>query len=97
LVHPCILLDPLEVKLVLELPHLVDLLIEVILREVQGSIQPPDVLAHLHTISIVFQLGEIHGHLLNKLSVLRDHVKQRVVRESGLKRVQLLLGEGLLI
>jgi hypothetical protein len=79
LVHACILLYPLDVKLILKLPHLIDLLIEIILREVQCRIQPPDVLAHLNTISIVFELYDIHLNLLNQLSVLRDHIQQRVV------------------
>ena len=97
LVDPCILLYPLDIELILELPHLIDLLIQIILSEVQGCIQPPDVLAHLHTISIVFELDDIHLDLFDKLPVLRDHDQQRVVRESGLKRVQFLLSEGLLI
>ena len=97
MVDACILLYPLDIELILELPHLIDLLIEIILREVQGRIQAPDVLAHLYTVSIVFELDDINLDLLDQVPVLRDHVQQRVVRESGLKRVQFLLSEGLLI
>ncbi len=97
MVHACILLYSLDIKLILEFLHLVDLLIEIILREVQGRIQPSDVLSHLHTISIVFELDDIHLNLLYQLSVLRDHGKQGVMRKSGLQRVQLLLIEGFLI